>query len=60
MHADDIGVTLFLVTLLIILGNGYIVGKRWYTRIDGRHDIHQLTNQQNPTIKAQYALGIIF
>ena len=58
MESDRIGLIGFFIPFIVIVGNLFLSGKRWYNEIDGRYDAQQLVNVADPALKAQYALGM--
>ena len=59
MEADRIGLVGFLVPFVLIAGNLFLSGKRWYHQIDGRYDAQQLVQVSDPSVKAQYGLALL-
>uniref|UniRef100_A0A915D1J9 DUF7087 domain-containing protein n=1 Tax=Ditylenchus dipsaci TaxID=166011 RepID=A0A915D1J9_9BILA len=52
------GILASVLPFVFLLANAYVQGNRWYKKVDGRHDFHQLSSNAPPAAKFQYGLGL--
>ncbi|KAI1731093.1 hypothetical protein Ddc_03821 [Ditylenchus destructor] len=60
MESDRVnyGLIGFFVPFVLIVGNAYVVGNRWYKQVDGRNDFHRFMENKQIPDKAKIGLGL--
>ncbi|TKR92217.1 hypothetical protein L596_006910 [Steinernema carpocapsae] len=57
-EADRMGLGNFLLPVIFLLAEVFIVAKRWYHSIDGRFDFKQMLSVSDPGLKMSYAMNL--